>query len=145
MHGRLSEAMCSMNIIRRRVRGKRPAARRRRGLSIIEVAMASVLLIGAMAFILHDLTTAYRLNAEMERKTQSLVFAQGKLDEIKARSIYNFDSLVSSTETDGSYFCNIAVEATTSPDLKKITVKVGSILSPDEVEVTLATCIAKRW
>jgi len=136
--------MCSMNIIRRRVWGKWPkAARRHKGLSIIEVAMASALLVGAMVPILKCLTKAHMFASEIERKTQSLVLAQGKLDEIKALSIYNFDSLSpgSSTETDGSYICNIAVEAA-NPDLKKITVSVGY---DGDNSVTLATYVAKRW
>jgi Tfp pilus assembly protein PilV len=147
MHGRLGEAMC--------VKYSK-SNRRHKGLSIIEVAMASVLLIVAMVPILKNLTRAQKLSNEMERKTYALVLAQNKLDEIKARSIYNFGSSGSFTANNvalgGSYLCNIADAAVgVSTDLKQITVSVGydgngnGTLSSDEVEVTLATYVARRW
>jgi len=123
---------------------------RYKGLSIIEVAMASVLLIVAMVPILRALTKAHMFSSEIERKTQSLVFAQNKLDEIKARSIYNWSSFTAGNVSLGSsYFCNIT--DTTAGDLKTITVSVGNdgdasgSLSSGEVEVTLATYLARRW
>lgn len=124
--------------------------RRYKGLSIIEVAMASVLLIVAMVPILRALTKAHMFSSEIERKTQSLVFAQNKLDEIRARSVYNWSSFTASNVSMGSsYLCNVT--DTTASDLKTITVSVGddgdgsSTLSSDEVEVTLATYVARRW
>ena len=68
------------------------ANRRRKGLSIIEVTMASVLLIVAMAPILVSLTKANLWSTQIEQKTQSLVLAQGKLDNIRANAVYNFGS-----------------------------------------------------
>jgi Tfp pilus assembly protein PilV len=128
--------------------------RRHKGLSIIEVAMASVLLIVAMVPILRSLTKANMMSTDIERKTQSLVLAQSKLDDIRARSIYNFGSSGSFTANNvvlsGSYLCNVA-DSTVSTDLKQITVSVGydnngnGTLSSDEVEVTLTTYFAKRW
>jgi Tfp pilus assembly protein PilV len=128
--------------------------RRRKGLSIIEVAMASALLIVAMVPILRSLTKANMMSTDIERKTQSLVWAQSKLDEIRARSIYNFGSSGSFTANNvvlsGSYLCNIA-DSIVSTDLKQITVSVGydnngsGTLSSDEVEVTLTTYFANRW
>ena len=128
------------------------AARRRKGLSIIEVAMASVLLIVAMVPILRSLTKAPAFSAEIERKTQSLALAQGKLDEIKARSIYHYsDSIVPSGSFPGvSYLWNVE-DTGPGSDLRTITVHVGydgdssGALSSDEVEVTLTTYVAKRW
>jgi Tfp pilus assembly protein PilV len=145
MFRRLSEVMRLLSIIRGCIRGKRPkTARQRRGLSIIEVALASALLAAAMVPILNCLTKAHMFASMIEERTQSLVFAQGKLDKIRAISIYNFDSLSpgSSTETEGSYICNIAVEATANPDLKKIIVSVGY---GGNNNVTLATYVARRW
>jgi Tfp pilus assembly protein PilV len=144
MHGRLGEAMC--------VKYSK-SNRRHKGLSIIEVAMASALLIVAMVPILKNLTRAQQLSNEMERKTYGLVLAQNKLDEIKATSIYSFDSIVSLNNVafpGTSYLCNVVV-TTASTDLKQITVSVGydgngnGTLSSDEVEVTMATYVAKRW
>jgi hypothetical protein len=105
--------------------------------------MASALLIVAMVPILRSLTKANMFAVEIERKTQSLVLAQRNLDKIKAFSIYNFGSLGSFLpESDGSYLCNIAVEATANPDLKKITVSAGY---DGDNSVTLATYVARRW
>jgi len=130
------------------------ANRRHKGLSLIEVAMASALLIVAMVPILKSLTKANMLSSEVERKTQSLVLAQGKLDEIRARSVYNFGASGSFTASNvvlgGSYLCNIT-DTLPSSNLKQITVSVGydgngnGILSSGEVEVTLATYFSKRW
>ena len=128
--------------------------RRHKGLSIIEVAMASVLLIVAMVPILRSLTKANMMSTDIERKTQSLVLAQSKLDDIRARSIYNFGSSGSFTANNvvlsGSYLCNVT-DSSVSADLKQITVAVGydengnGSLSDDSVEVTLTTYFANRW
>jgi Tfp pilus assembly protein PilV len=141
MLGRLSRLM----------RSKRYNLNRRyKGLSIIEVAMASVLLIVAMVPILRALTKAHMFSSEIERKTQSLVFAQNKIDEIRARSVYNWSSFTASNVSLGnSYLCNVT--DTTASNLKTITVSVGNdgdgsgSLSSGEVEVTLATYVARRW
>jgi Tfp pilus assembly protein PilV len=128
--------------------------RRHKGLSIIEVAMASVLLIVAMVPILRSLTKANMMSTDIERKTQSLVFAQSKLDDIRARSIYSFGSSGSFTANNvvlsGSYLCNVT-DSIVSTDLKQIAVSVGyddngsGTLSSGEVEVTLTTYFANRW
>ena len=128
------------------------ANRRHKGLSIIEVAMASALLVVAMVPILKSLTKANMLSSEVERKTQCLVLAQGKLDEIRASSIYSFDTsyTASNVVLSGSYLCNIT-DTTITADLKQITVSVGydengnGSLSGDKIEVTLTTCFARRW
>ncbi len=133
---------------------KLESSRRYRGLSILEVAIASVLLVVAMVPILKNLTRAHQISAEMEEKTICLVLAQGKLDEIRARSIYSFGSAGSFTATNvdlgNSYRCNIT-DAAADTNLKQITVSVGfddngnGTLSSGEVEVTLTTYIARRW
>jgi Tfp pilus assembly protein PilV len=89
-------------------------------------------------------------SSEIEKKTQSLVFAQNKLDEIRARSVYNWSSFTANNVSLGNYYlCNVT--DTTAADLKTITVSVGDdgdrsgTLSSDEVEVTMATYVARRW
>ncbi len=147
--------MSLMSFIRDSIRRKKTrSARRPSGLSIIEVTLASSLLVVAMVPILKNLTRAHQMSAEMEKKTLSLVLAQGKLDDIRARSIYSFGSSGSFTANNvalgGSYLCNVT-DTDADTDLKKITVSVGydgdggGTLSSDEVEVTLASCIARRW
>jgi Tfp pilus assembly protein PilV len=125
---------------------------RYKGLSIIEVAMASALLIVAMVPILKSLTKANMLSSEAERKTQCLILAQGKLDELKARSIYHFDTsfTASNAVLSGSYLCNVTDTTITANLLKQVTVSVGyddnhnGSLADDKIEVTLSTYFAKR-
>lgn len=126
----------------------------RAGLTLVEVVIASVLLIIALVPILRCLTVAHASSVKVEHKTRSLILAQAKLDEIKARSIYDYtnggDSFTeSSTSLDGSYLCNVTDDS--GDPLKAITVSVGfdsngdSSLSSEEVSVTLVTLFARRW
>ena len=122
------------------------------GFTFTEVIMASALLIIALVPILKALTSTHVTNSIIERRTRSLMLAQGKLDDIKARSIYNYAEAFAETNTaiDGSYLCNVADSVVTA-NLRQITVSVGydlsgdSVLDADEIEVTLATLLARRW
>jgi hypothetical protein len=107
-----------------------------------------------MVPILKALTSAHVSTAFIEYKTRSLTLAQAKLDEIKARSIYDYTNggasfAESNTSLDGSYRCNVTDNS--GDPLKTITVSVGydvngdSTLATDEIEVTLATLLARRW
>jgi Tfp pilus assembly protein PilV len=117
----------------------------------MEVAVASALLITAMVPILQALTKAHSFSVKVERKTQGLVLAQNKLDEIKARSIYHYADNFTANDTalGGSYFCDVTDDA--DPTLRTISVSVGydengdGALSPGEVDVTLTSYVAKRW
>ena len=60
------------------------------GFTLTEVVVASALLIVAISPILKALTSAHLNTTIIEHKTRSLTLAQAKLDEIKARSIYNY-------------------------------------------------------
>jgi Tfp pilus assembly protein PilV len=123
--------------------------------TITEVVVASLLLAVAIVPILKALTSAHVSSALIERRTRSLILAQGKLDEIKARSIYNFGSSGSFTDNDTfpgtSYVYSVTDGDTANPDLKQITVSVGfdldddDSLDADEINITLATLIARRW
>ena len=132
--------------------GARVKNHKQAGLTLTEVVIASALLIIAMVPILKGLTSAYLGTTIIERKTHSLVLSQARLDEIKARSVYNYSQSYAENNLslDGSYLCNVADEPAGS-NLRKITVSVGfdlndnNILDSDEIEVTLATYIAKRW
>ncbi len=122
------------------------------GLTLTEVVIASALLIVAMVPILKGLTSAYLGTTIIERKTKSLILSQARLDEIKARSVYNYSQSFAENNLslDGSYLCNVADESAGS-NLRKITVSVGfdlngdNVLDSDEIEVTQATYVAKRW
>jgi len=123
----------------------------RAGFTFTEVIVASSLLILAMVPILRALTQAHLGSVVIERRSRCLTLAQTKLDDIKARSIYNWtDRTESNTSLDGAYLCTV-LDVAQSGDLKKITVKVGydlndnSLLDADEVEITLVTLVARRW
>lgn len=124
----------------------------RSGFTLPEVVVAAALLLIAIVPILKALTQANLDSVVIERRTQSLCFAQGKLDRIKARSVYNFDNNFneSNTSLGNSYLCNVS-QTIAGSNLKTISVSVGQDingngeLTSDEVEVTLQTQIAKRW
>jgi Tfp pilus assembly protein PilV len=124
----------------------------RAAFTLTEVVVASALLIIAVVPILKALTAAQVTTVVIERRTHSLMLAQAKLDDIRARSIYNYSTnfTENNTSLDGLYLCRV-VDAAKGTDLREITVSVGydlnknGTLTPDEVEVTLATLLARRW
>ncbi len=125
---------------------------RRNGFTLTEVVVASTLLVVAIVPILKGLASAHTISAIVERKTKSLTLAQGKLDELKARSVYNYASSfdTSSEQLETKYFCDVT-DTSTGPNLRKVKVEVGydadsdSGLDSDEVDISLVTNIAKRW
>ncbi|MCX5633078.1 MAG: prepilin-type N-terminal cleavage/methylation domain-containing protein [Phycisphaerae bacterium] len=122
------------------------------GFTLPEVVVAAALLLVAMVPILKALTRANLDSVIIERRTQSLCLAQGKLNQIKARSIYDFDHNFTEDNNSlgNSYLCNVS-QTVVSSNLKAISVSVGQdinrngTLTSDEIEVTLQTQIAKRW
>ena len=129
-----------------------PALRKSRGFTLTEVVIASSLLVIAIIPILRALTIAQVSNRIIEQRTNSLILAQAKLDEIKARSVYHYGDtfLETNSSLEGSYLCNVD-DSSVNANLRKITVSVGydlndnSTLETDEIEITLATLVAKRW
>ena len=131
---------------------KSPKANRNKGLTLTEVVVASALLIIAMVPILKALTSAQVSEKIIERKTRSLMLAQSRLEDIKARTIYNYDSSFTETNTplDGSYLCTV-IDSGSASNLRQITVRVGydlnnnSALEAQEIHVTLDTLVVRRW
>lgn len=131
---------------------RRPTQSGRTGFTLTEVVVASALLIFAIVPILKGLTSVHVTSIIIERKTRSLTLAQAKLNEIKARSVYdytlNFTEINKSI--DGSYLCTVK-DGAVSANLRIIAVAVGYDLNGDnvvggsEVHVTLETLIARRW
>ena len=88
----------------------------------------------------------------IERKTKSLLLAQSKLDDIKARTIYGYASSYNQSDTvlETSYLCNVT-DTGSGSDIRTMTVSVGfdtdgdNGLDADEIEITLTTYIANRW
>jgi Tfp pilus assembly protein PilV len=136
------------------VKRKSLITNRYKGLTLAEVIVASTLLLIVMVPILKALTSAQVSSTIIEQKTRSLILAQAKLEDIKARSIYDFSSVSSENNVplDGLYIGK--VECTSKDgnnDLKNVIVAVGydndanGSLTPDEIQVTLVTLIARRW
>lgn len=124
----------------------------RKGFTIAEVLVASLLLTSAMVPILRALTGAHTLDVKIERRTHSLTLAEAKLEDIKARSIYSYADNFSDTSSslDGPYLCRVLDNAL-GADTRSVAVFVGydnnsnSSLEDDEVQVCLKTLIARRW
>ena len=123
-----------------------------RGFTLTEVIIASALLTIAIVPILKGLTSAHLSTKIIESKTHSLVLAQGKLDKIKACSVYYYSETFTENNLslDGPYLCNVA-DSSEGANLRKIVVSVGydlnddNVLSDDEILVTLGTLVARRW
>ena len=130
---------------------KQTGSRTKKGLTLTEVVVASALLIIGVVPILKGLTGSHLTSAILEQKTQALVMAQAKMDEIKARSINNYSTNFGENNTPlgNSYICTVA-DIPDGPDIRTITVSVGynddgnSVLASDEIDVELSTKIAKR-
>lgn len=122
----------------------------RRGVTLTEVVIASALLAVAVVPVLRALTSAQAMGTVVERKTQSVILAQGTLDEIRASAFHQYDTAFgkNSEPLVGAYLCTVTDNQ--HPDLRLITVAVGfdvnsdGYLAEDEVDVILATYIAKR-
>lgn len=122
----------------------------RRGVTLTEVVVAAALLAVAVVPVLRALTVAQATGTIVERKTQSLILAQGTLDEIRARAFHHYDRSFrkDSESLVGAYLCRVTDDQ--HPNRRLVTVAVGydvdsnGHLSAKEVNVTLATYIAKR-
>ncbi len=129
---------------------KRPA-KSSRGFTLTEVLVASALLLAAIVPILKALTNAHSMGVDIERKTMSLSLAQAKLDDIRARSIYNYSSSFrdDSYNITGSY-CGKVTDTAVNSNLRKISVSVGyevrgnDRLDDDEILISIETLLAKR-
>jgi Tfp pilus assembly protein PilV len=127
-------------------------ANRYKGVTLTEVIIASALLLIAVVPILKALTGAQVTATIIEHRTRSLTLAQAKLDDIKARSIYNYALSFSQTDSslEGPYLCTVT-DSGPGTDLRTVGVSVGydlntnSLLDSEEIDVTLTTLLARRW
>ena len=134
------------------LRRVRSSSKNRGGFTLSEVVVASTLLLISIVPILKGLTNAHLVSSIVERKTKSLSLAQGKLDEVKARSVYNYASSfdTSDEQLDTDYLCDVT-DTSLGANLRKVKVEVGfdadsdSNLDSGEIEITLTTQLAKRW
>jgi prepilin-type N-terminal cleavage/methylation domain-containing protein len=129
----------------------RPAIKNKSGFTLPEVIVASALLIIAMVPILKALAQVNANTVLIERRTKSLSLAKMQINELQAKSIYNFDKTKSQNNLslEDSYLCNITSQSVNN-NLKAVTVSVGmdknqnGILTGDEVEISIKTQIARR-
>ncbi len=125
--------------------------RRQAGVTIVEVVLASALLLVAIVPILKAMTSAQVTSRIVERKTKSLPLAQGKMSEIQARMLHDFSANYTEAAAvlSGQYLANVSDDRHASK--KTISVSVGyddnddNALASDEVLVTLTTFVAKRY
>jgi hypothetical protein len=130
---------------------KTPDHRSDRGVTLTEVVVASALLVLSMIPLLKALTVAQAADRVIERRSWSLMLAQCELDRIRAQCVYGYDRSFNATSTalGHGYLCSVIDDQ--DPNLRKVTVSVGldgnsdGILSSDEVDVHLCTCLARRW
>jgi len=136
----------------RLLRFETSASRTSEGFTITEVVIATSLLIIATVPILRALTGAHVTAAIVERRTRSLILAQAKLDEIKARSIYSYGQSFAETNNslEDTFLCNVE-DTSVNSNLRKIKISAGkdlngnSTLDNNEIEITLSTLLANRW
>jgi Tfp pilus assembly protein PilV len=123
-----------------------------KGFTLTEAVIASSLLVLAVVPILKALTSAHVTANIIKRRTRCLVLAQAKLDEIRAKSIYNYaaDFSQSNVSLDGPYLCTVQ-DNPADTNLRKIAVTVGhdsngdNTLGTGEDRVSLVTLVARRW
>ena len=119
-------------------------------MTLAEVTVASAILAIALVPMLRALTIAQMTGAAIEHKTQSLILAQNKLEEVRARSIHHYTNPFdeSSEPLAGGYLCH--VEDDEDADLRRVSVAVGwdtdsdGHLSDSETQVRLTTYIARK-
>ena len=124
--------------------------RRSSGVTLTEAVVGSALLVIAIVPLLRALTIAQSTSATIERKTQCLILAQARLDQLRAKSIHHYESSFreDSTALADSYLCTTTDDG--DPTLRLVTVSVGydansnGRLAEAEVDVRLATYLAKR-
>jgi hypothetical protein len=118
--------------------------------TLAEVVVSSAVLVLAVVPVLRALTIAHATGTTIEHKTQSLILAQSKLDEIRARSMHRYDTSFreNSVALADAYLCNVSDDEDSR--LRLVTVTVGfdadadKRLSTEEAAVTLATYVARR-
>jgi len=151
--GRELTRMFTRSLKRNRSHEPRATSHKPAGFTFTEVIVASSLLILAMVPILRALTQAHLGTVIIERRTRCLTLAQTKLDDVKARSIYNWVGPgfnETNVSLDGAYLCKV-FDVAQGPNMKEITIQVGydlngnNILGADEIEIELVTYVARRW
>ncbi len=133
------------------MKSRNTESKRQAGVTIVEVVIASALLLVAIVPILKAMTSAQVTGRVVSRRTESLTLAQGKLSEIQAMMMQDFSASYAETADvlSGSYLANVSDDGHASR--KTISVSVGydddgdDALASDEVLVTLTTLVVIRY
>lgn len=124
---------------------------RRSGVTLAEAVVASSLLLLSLVPLLKALTATHAMDRAVERKSWSLLLAQRELERIRARCLYRYDESCRANSQvlwDG-YLGTVTDDE--HAELRTITVAVGfdrdrnGTLATEEIEVSLSTCLARRW
>lgn len=135
------------------MRPRRRILRARGGFTLVEVLVASLLLLVAVIPILKALNGSFMATAYIQQKTHSLRIAQSKLEEIRARSLYTWGSFGAYNETAasfGAYRYKVTDTLHASQEYRTITIEAGfdkdgdNQLENNEVLIELVTIIARR-
>ncbi len=123
---------------------------RSRGVSLVEVVVASGLLVTSLIPVLRALTVAQITAHRIALTSRSLVVAQGRLERIRAEAEMNYRQsfAVDSKDCGDSYLATVLDDA--DPACRRVIVSVGydrdesQTLSADECLVTLTSCVARH-
>ena len=126
------------------------ARRRPSGLTLLELVLASALLVAAAIPIVNASGRAVNIAQDIERRTQATFLAQGEMENAMALAAENFglDLSKNSANLGNGYLAT--VQQTTVGLKKTVTVKVGydkagdGVLSSSEVLVSFVTIIADK-
>lgn len=128
-----------------------PRAKFKKGYTLVEVLVASALLIAVSVPMLKALTRSYVFSNSIRYKTKSVVFAKSRLDRVRAiaQNSYNTSLAQSNIDMGDGYLCSVSDSGFAS-DIRTVTVTSGydqdedGTLDSDEIEITLTSKIARR-
>jgi prepilin-type N-terminal cleavage/methylation domain-containing protein len=123
----------------------------RRGYTLTEVLVASVLLLVVSVPMLKALTAGYVYANSIQYKTQSTACAQSRLARARAIASVQYDVSLAESNTDvgQGYLCSVS-DTGYAADIRTIAVSAGfdrdenGILDTDEIDITLTSKIARR-
>ena len=128
-------------------------ARRSAGFSLIEVMVAILILGIALAGLVHGITIALGSSKESEWQTTAVLFAQGKIEELRAEGgiktgedegdcgsdlpLYRWKQTISATEIDGLHNVEVVVENSRTGraicDLRTLLFEIPDATTKDKV------------
>jgi len=127
------------------------ARRNHPGLTLLEVVLASALLVAAAVPILNAATRAVTLAQEIDWRTRAAFLAQREMENVLAVAAENYSQDFARSSADLGDGYRVTVQQSLLTILKKtITIRVGrdkngnAVLDDGEVLATLGTIVANR-